>query len=260
MNQDKTYGKFNFDQIKQLLSALANLEQEVKDVRTAFSDNPDKFSEIFTPGFYWSGIYELPFLTHLAFAVKIIGIEQHFTNAAQSTDPQQALLNRIDDDLPDWTGGPDSQYEPKHLLGAVISLTYSLESLVVHCKYLNELVDDVRKGNDSALFKAVQIDRSITSCPTFADRIARADFEQDETFFNRLSKAIKTRPKRPMEEYRELRFTLQALEEAEGLQGLTMEAAYRLLCVDLNLYPHDGKDAARSLWQFISRWKQARST
>ena len=260
MNQDKTFGKFNFDQVQQLIDALANLEQEVKDLRTAFSDNHDKVSEICTPGCYWSGLYELPFLTHLALAVKILGIEQNFTVAAQSHDPQQALLDRIDDDLPDWTGGPDSQYEPKHLLGAVISLTYSLESLVVHSKYLNELVDDVRKGNDSALFKAAQIDRSIVSCPTFADRIARAEFELDELFFDKLSKAIKTKPKKPKEEFRELRFTLQALEEAEGLEGLGMEAAYRLLCIDLNLYPHDGADPARSLWRFISRWKKARWT
>ena len=260
MKQGKPYGKFNFDQIKQLLGALANLEQEVKSVLDAFSDNPDKFSEIFTPGFYWSELYELPFLTHLAFAVKIVGIEQDFTNAAQSADPQQTLLDRIDDDHPDWPGGADGRFEPKHLAGAVISLSYSLESLVVYSKYLNELVDDVRKGHDTALFKAVQIDRSITSCPTFADRIAQAELEQDDSFFKKLSNALKTKPNKPTEEYRELRFILQALEEADGLQALTIESAYQLLCVDLNLYPQEGEDPARSLWRFISRWKKARWT
>ena len=261
MNTDKEFGKFSLGQLNQLIAGLSFIEQQQNEVLSSLRSNPEKIKEIFTPNFNWAELYEFPFVTHLTLLIKIIGIEQYFKDAATSTDPQQAILDHLDDEnLPGWTGGPDGQFEPKHLAGVLIAIMYSFESMVVHSKYLNELVQDVRKGNDSAFFKAVQVDRTVLACPTFADRISRAELEDDSLFFVKLGRAIKTKPNRPKEEFKELRFMLQALEEGGAIQSLTIEKAYQLLCVELKLYPIDGEDPARSLWRFISRWKKARWT
>jgi len=49
--------------------------------------------------------------------------------------------------------------------------------------------------------------------------------------------------------------------KGEGiLDQLGFEERYQLFCVELEVYPNDGKDPAGSLNTFIDRWKKSLST
>lgn len=261
MSAPKTLGKLALEQFKQLASGISSLDTLRQETEGKLLAKPEKDREIFTPPFYWSKIYELPFLECLAILNHLLGIDKQIIEAAKAPDPQQAVLDRFgDEDLMDWTGGSAGKHEPKLIIGVLTAIMNSLESMIVHCKFLNELVADVRKGQDDAFFKAVRIDRSIATCPTFADRITYAELKKDEHFFAQLSKAMLGKPKRPREEYKELRLALYILEDANGLADLSQEAAYQLFCLDLHLYPSDGEDPAGGLMRFIRRWRKARRT
>jgi len=180
---------------------------------------------------------------------------------AQSKDPQASAIELLNSDpaFP-WDGGPDGEFEAKHLFGLLYSIEKSIKSMVTFGKFLNELVADVQNGNVQALFKAVQIDRTITSCSPIADRISRAEILREDDFFKKLSNALTTKPMKPKEEYRELRYILYALEEVDALDTLPTERAYQLFCNELAIYPSVGSDPARNLEKFIYRWKKARET
>lgn len=98
------------------------------------------------------------------------------------------------------------------------------------------------------------------TCPCIADRIALAELEQDKKFFDSLKKSFNGPHKTKQSNYRELRFLLEILDEDETLSSLSMEQLYQLCCVEIDLYPIDGSDPAKSLDQFVRRWKAERST
>lgn len=171
------------------------------------------------------------------------------------------LETPIDQDFSDLVDCPADEIEEKHVIGLYFSLLRSIECMNIYSKYPHELIVDIRNGNDSAIFKVVQIDRSILSAPTIADRITLAELEQDTKFFESLSKAIqRIKPRMPTEAYSKLRYALYILEQDQVLDSLSIEDKYTLFCEELGLYPIEGEDPAKSLHQFISRWKQARST
>ncbi len=261
MPDTKEFNKLTREQISLFLEAYRALNKKREEALHEFRAQPDKLIQKLTSPFFWSKIYEYTILEHVTMIVHVLGLSDLVKHIAIQEDPQQAVIDDIfaGNDI-EWNGGTGGQFKEMHVIVILFSITKSLDSLVVHSKFLNELVTDVRNGNDGALFKAVQIDHSILSCPTIADRVALAELMGDEEFFNKLSNAIHKRPKKPKEEYTELRLALYLLEEANSLDNLSTDTAYSLFSEDLGLYPTDTEDPARSLWQFISRWKKARST
>jgi hypothetical protein len=110
-------------------------------------------------------------------------------------------------------------------------------------------------GSDDAFFKAVTIDRTVLSCPTFATRLARAEFFGEKQFFLHLRKATKGKPHDNLLVHEDLRFMLQLFHEANALNSLTLTDADMLFIKELKVYTDNGADPARSLMRFIQRWK-----
>ena len=152
--------------------------------------------------------------------------------------------------------GVGKKHEFKEFMGYLYSLMRTIECLSVYGRSLNALIIDVVNGSDDALFKILRIDRSALSHPTIADRLARAELEQDEQFFKTLSSALSGKTAKQNPEYRDLRYMLAVLVDIGLLDQLSIDQRYQLLCVDLGLYPHEGKDPAGSLDKFILRWRK----
>lgn len=248
-------------ELRELVGQLGLVASLGAELSASIEAEPETLREVLTPPFYWATFYELPFPEYLKLAVDVIGAAPMFAERLSADDPARALLDLAHEEAAsDWDGGPGGRFEPKYLFGVIYSINYTIESMLTWSKWLNELVADVRSGSEAALFKAVQIDRTIMSCPPIADRITLADYERDEAFFRELRNALKGKPKKPKEEYADLRYCLYALEEDGRLDSLTIESAYRLFCEELQLYPTDSEDPARSLWQFIRRWKKTRQS
>jgi len=257
----KEFVKYSLDDLKSSLALYHAMREMSHEVQAEIASKPEKLNELLNPPYFWSKVYELPFMHHLTLLIAAAGYTGEVIRAASSDDPQAAVFAwfaQEDDEAS--PNAPEGQDEKQRLLALLFSLDKTVESMVTHGKFIDELVRDVKNGNDQSLFKAVQIDRTVTSCPPIADRVTLAELTQDEAFFKKLSNAIRTKPKKPNEEYAELRYILYALEEAGALGQLSIERAYRLFCEELAVYPADGQDPAKSLHQFIARWKKARST
>ena len=106
---------------------------------------------------------------------------------------------------------------------------------MVYQRSLSALVEEVRQGDDRALFDAVRVDRSIVACPTIASRISRAELCEDREFFLRLKKAFKGLSRKHWEAYNDLRYVLFVLREF-GLDKLSDEELEKLLVHELKVY------------------------
>ncbi len=256
MTETKAFGKLGHDELESYISmfrVFQSIEKELLD-----TDKSKLISELTNP-FYWSTVYEHSFIEHIAMLVSCIGYSEDLSKIARSDNPQLALLestSNLKANNEDWNGGDGGSFEKKHLLGLVFSTIKNIESIYINGLPLNTLLKQAKNGNDLAYFKAIKVDKTIISTPSFSDRLAIATLNNETDFFNKLGNAIKYKPENRSKDHDDLRIALFMLHDCQGLDSLSLEGAYKLFCLDLKLYPSDGEDAARSLWQFIRRWKK----
>ena len=93
---------------------------------------------------------------------------------------------------------------------------------MVHGQSLCQLVSAAQGGNDDALCKAIQIDRTILFLPFVKDRLIKAQFSNDEAFLNNLAYRLKQPILKTKLRYRTLWLTFALLED-EGLLSLPHE-------------------------------------
>lgn len=119
---------------------------------------------------------------------------------------------------------------------------------------IDELLDKAfaNERDDDALFRAVLADRAVLGSPDVQARIAEAALISDEEFFASLSKALtQTKPRRPKQQYDELRFLIGALDEHQMLEGLTWDEIADLFIEQLSLYPNEGEDPVAGLKKLV---------
>ena len=75
-----------------------------------------------------------------------------------------------------------------------IGFIYSTISQIAHQRDMKELINNINKGDDKSLFKAITIDKSLISYEPVRNRIIQAQTSGDKEFLNKLSKAIAKSP------------------------------------------------------------------
>ncbi|KHE92130.1 MAG: hypothetical protein K8F52_01800 [Candidatus Scalindua rubra] len=80
------------------------------------------------------------------------------------------------------------------VISTVIGFLYSTISQISHQKDMRELLDNVEKGDDKSLFKAITIDKTLTSYEPIKNRIIQAQASGDKSFLNKLGKATAKSP------------------------------------------------------------------
>jgi hypothetical protein len=83
--------------------------------------------------------------------------------------------------------------EPK-MIKRNIFFVWNTIALLVYKKNLRLLFNEARKGDDTSLFKLIQIDKTLFDHEWFRTRIRKASFSGDWKFFHNLSKALRTDP------------------------------------------------------------------
>ncbi|MCW8890872.1 MAG: hypothetical protein OQL20_09465 [Sedimenticola sp.] len=261
---NKEFGKYSTQQLKEFVRLLQSRSLLQKEWQTLVNNEPEKVFKALASGFYWSEIYALSFLEQVSFFAVVGGIDSRINTMSTAVDPQDAALNELKREM-ETLGDPSDlepheAFEPKVLLGNLIAVIKNLDSIWHYGMPINDLVAQVSNGNDDALLKAIRIDRSITSCPPIADRIAKAEIEQDEQFFKLLRNALRGPSKKPMDAYGPLRYVLYQLEDDGVLEQMTTKDRFDLFCTELDLYPSKNNDAEKSLDTFIRRWRKTLAT
>ena len=187
------YKKLTPEQFRDLANKLPEIRSQKNELAELIKSKPQRVKEVLGQYYSWSEIYELSFIEQLAYLFVLIGIHKPFIEISKSTAPQQALIEASENGgkLDLWYELNKDNIEKKHLLWLVIVLQRNILSIMLFHQSLGALVHEVRQGNNEALFKAVSVDRSILTCPTFADRLSLAELKNDKHFFIHLRKALK---------------------------------------------------------------------
>lgn len=242
MPSEKEYGPLSLDQFRRIVKALPEVRQQMNDLPQFMRSLPrQKSRKILDKEFYWAKVYELSFDEQLALLVVVLGKTQQVVEMSKSVDPYEALLQwfKAEDDE-DWSGGEGGKFELKHVVGLVVALQKNILSIMLYHRPINGMVQSVRnaaEGADDDFFKAVRVDRSVLSCPTFADRLAKAELVNDREFFLHLRSALKGPSKKHWEAYKDLRYALYLLRDL-GFDQMSDNQLEDLLVHKLKLYPN----------------------
>jgi len=257
----KEFGRVSFDQLVQLIDLVNQLPAEKATLLEAYKNQPEKLRAIVDEDFAWGILYQCSLTELIAFFSIVSGFSKQLAEIATAEDPTEAaILAAYEDDSLPYPDGEDEQDKRKAIFASLMALVKSIDSIRIYGVPLHVLVDRVKRGDDTALFKILRIDRSAMSCPCITDRMSLAELEEDHLFFKKLKNALSGSPKKPKDEYGVLRYILYLLDDENALDDLSIEERYSLFCERLKLYPSDGDDPAKSLDQFIRRWKKEFST
>lgn len=236
---EKEYRKLTLPEFQRVVGMLGDVRAQMKDLPEIIRSAPrEKIAEVLDEGFYWANVYELPLAHLIALLFYALGRVKVLNDAVASENPQAALIAWSEnDELEDWDGGEGGQFQKKHIVGLLVALQRNVLSIMLYHKSLAELVEEVREGSDEAFFRAVRVDRSIMACPTFADRIAKAELESDREFFLHLRSALKGPSRKHWEAYKDLRYSLYVLREL-GFDQMSDSELEDLLVHKLKLYPN----------------------
>lgn len=235
---EKEYGNLSLDQFKRIVKELPEIRSQMQELPELIRTTPkERISEILDKEFFWAAVYELPFHHQIALLFCALGRAQKLIDISKQPDPNQAALDWSEnDDIDDWNGGEGGIFQKKHIIGLTLALQRNILSIMLFHRTLDKMVEDVRSGKVESLFQAVRLDRSIVACPTFADRIARAELENDKMFFRHLRSSLKGPSKKHWEAYKDLRYALCMLREL-GFNQMSDAQLEDLLVHKLKLYP-----------------------
>lgn len=224
-----------------------------------------KIESILPPDFSWAELYELNIKELNILKLAAMGFLDALVQAAHSgLDLNQFMLEETirsaedENEEVEWSGGHGGLFTQADIYALYHANMSTMRCLGIYGHYLNDLASMVSKGgdgSDDAFFKAVSIDRTVLTCPTFAARLAKAEFFGEKKFFLRLRKATGGKPHDNLLIHQDLRFMLQLFHEVKALGSFILSDADVLFIKELKVYSDKGDDPARSLMRFIQRWK-----
>ncbi len=110
----------------------------------------------------------------------------------------------------------------------ILSLVLSSFSQLANQKTLAELKENIIKGDDKSLFKAVTIDKTFLYMEEVKKRITQAQLSGDSDFFNKLGRAIASNPLKRIGQHGKT-YAVLKLFWLMGLYKLTNEELYDFL-------------------------------
>lgn len=246
---------------RDLYARFHQLNNEVDELPQIAREKRAKVEGLLKYCFPWSHWYELPYKQSLGIFLILAGLESLIIDASKSDNPQKTIFDYLETD-PDPLNEAELDDEDKSVfISLFMSILHQMRSLSIFSTTLSDLVEQA-KTDDEALLNAVVVDRSVVSSPSIAQRIQFAQLSDDESFLNKLAKAItRTRPRRPESEYDDLRFMLEALDEMEEYKNATQQEKFDLLAVDLELFDIEGnKDAFEAFKKLLRRRNSRKRT
>jgi len=246
----------SLEELKEFITLFPLFEQLSSELTTEIHTSPDKVFEMLTPPYYWSEIYEFSFIEHAIIVLYLSGHLSEFSDLAQKDHPYSEIITHAKSSNPEIF--PEVEDDPKYVIGGMMALSKSIQSVHHYGIPLNNQVQRVKEGSDQALFDAVRIDRSIISNPTIADRITTAELLSETEFFESLKLSLNGPKKNRYKVYGPLRYMLLLLDEAGMLDEMTDVEQYRLLQEELHLY--NPTSTPHTLDTFIRRWREETST
>jgi hypothetical protein len=255
----KQYGKLTAENLKIVLSFLPFMSEIKHEVeKLLLKEQSQATSNIsILP---WSFAYELTFSEHLALVLIDLGLADYVKQFTARENPTQAFFNEA------FTEGSAMlpAGEPLEKLPSIMSLYFSMQSLLTYGLYVNDLIAIARGNHDKngtvALFNAIRVDPTVIGCPTAISYISNATVLNDQDFFKKLKNAISGKlGKREAKNYQQMRFILQVLSET-GADNLSDEDLKELFVSQLDIYSDSQHSAQKNINEFTRNFIKQKST
>ena len=259
-------GKLTTEDIRLFLSLLPLFEKERAEAMAVVKEKRSKIFRGDHVKVTWCNFYEMPFLEHLGRFVAVFGIGDVVKTINEATNPMQALVSSIDafDKELEAEGEVTAEEieQARQVMPIILALNTSLYNsfrcLLAFGCYLNDLIVQVRGGDDGALFNAVRIDPTTMGCPTILTRISQAVLEEDRRFFAKLKAAMAGNlKKREQANFQKMRLVFQVLHETNA-GHLSDDQLHELFVKELRLYSSDLNtkrgDARKNLRKFANQY------
>jgi hypothetical protein len=269
-NLQKLLDRFSLARLKKLRAIFPKARKQYSEVLSLAAAERDRLEKLLPPDFSWAPLYELETNELILLNLEVLGLLDTLLQAYQSgLDFHQYLLDFIiresetEAEETKWAGGHGGIYTEADLLGTNHAFQNSWRCMSIYGHFLNDIVKKVRNGedkDDDDFFKAIKIDRTILTCPTFAARLARAEYFDEKDFMLRLHSSIKVKPHAALLAHQDLRSMLQVFQDLNIFDDLSQMETDLLFIEELKLYQDAGKDPARSLMRFIQRWKEQKAS
>lgn len=245
----------------ELYARFHQFNTELAELPSIVKTKSKRVSELLELTIPWSHWYQIPWKHSLSIFLVISGLDQSVIEASRAENPTKALFDLFDSNPDPLDDEVLTDEEKAFFISLFLSIMYQMESLSIFSQTMSDLVAEA-KSNDEALLDAVIVDRSVVSCPVIAKRIQLAQLQADESFMNKLAKALtKTRPRRPNSEYDDLRYMLLALEDMKEYSSYTVKEKYELLAGKLELIDAESmKDAFEAFKKIERRSRERRGT
>lgn len=259
-SEEKTLGSVSPNQFARTVALIDELDS-VSDVYALLKQKPRFKRLVESPriGFFWSWVYELPYVQVLA--LLIIGMADQAELAAlkAAEDKTEFLIRQAEtaDELPEIGRVKASRILP--ILALQMALAKSAESFSLYSVSMNELVERVGKGDREAMLRAIRVDPTVLSAPTVAHQFSLAVMKRDKRFIQRVKKALDG-PHKGLYPYKKLRYSAVILEEAGALVAGNREHVFDVVANKLKLYDQRQGDPFKGLFTQFARWKQHAST
>jgi hypothetical protein len=232
---DKEFGKLSRQQFREFYAHYYGSGLDKIEVFNLFKERNEQLTKVLSITGSWGCLYDLPAAEITLLFFHTSGLLPLIVEACQSDDPEQGLLDFLESDIE-----PERLSEENEALALItfMAMAGNFEAIGAFGQSISELVDCVSKGDDDALFNAVIMDRTVLVAEPIACRIALAQMMDDNSFMDRLAKAItKTKPSRPKIELDDTRFLLDLLENVAGLDNLSNKIVDELIADDLQAIP-----------------------
>jgi len=278
---DTQYAKgITAEGLRIFLANWPSLSAEADESQQIVIDAKEKLLNGDTKPFAWCFLYEFPIRQHLNLAYSLIlqgysgllsadQVKGWFQKIAD-TPGQIGAIPAIYDQIGNHFDATElSEEDAKRLLptfagtfGLGLSILNSLQCVLYHGCFLNELIERIRAGDDKALFDAIRIDPTVIGCPSVSVRISKAALLKDKRFFAKLRASLKGKmAKRKQANFEKMRLVFEVLHES-GATRLTDSQLEQLFVDELDLYDNNeiGGGKAKALRKFADTYMKKNST
>lgn len=186
---NKEHGKLSTDQFRDLVRVLPEVRGQMKELPKLLQAKAKRLDDLLGLEFHaWGHLYELPFIEQLGLLSDLVGFHGSLIEASESPDPQERVIRWAADqgELDLWYEANKDEIERKYLVWLCIVLQRNILSIMLYHQSMGALVEHVHQKDDDAFFKAVRVDRTVLTCPTFANRLAKAELLNDIDFLRHL--------------------------------------------------------------------------
>lgn len=241
-----------------------------RGVTSVFAESDEVMSELKRPGkrdrigksidgASWANLYELSLPAQFAWSCAQIMPLADLWDTLSPLNFKKRFAELHDGTLQGSSYEPSSREMPK-VLSHSHAMTAQLRALVYCGRSMSDLIRGARDGEDKDFFTAVRIDPAVVTGRFAARRIQRAVAVDERSFITQLTTALRS-PIKSESHLARVNRALWFMSLTKQVHRLTEKSSAELFIHRTKLYrQHGAKDAERSLWRHIQRWKKLHAT